>query len=247
MPEFVRAFLKAPGWDIPGSMLQVAPQTRRDLISWVTRDETLSNILEEARKDDDGDAAHDLSHLLRVAIWTLRFSSGSAEPREAVAAALLHDYVNVPKNHPDRARASELSAEKALPLLRRVGFSESACTRICDAIRDHSFSRGAKPVHPLGQALQDADRLEALGAIGLMRVFSTGARMGTAYFNAEDPWAKSRSLDDSRYSIDHFFTKLLKLPDSFLTPGGRQEAALRVKRLESFLDDLALELGEPRP
>lgn len=155
--------------------------------------------------------------------------------------------MNVPKNHPDRARASELSAQAAEPLLRAAGFDEPARTRIRDAIRDHSFSRGATPATTLGKALQDADRLEAVGAIGLFRVASTGARMGASYFHPEDPWATSRELDDRKHSVDHFFTKLLKLQETFHTPAGREEALRRSQVLERFLDDLALELGEPRP
>jgi uncharacterized protein len=196
---------------------------------------------------EHGDAAHDGSHLLRVALFTLKFAGNEVDPRESVAAALLHDLVNVPKNHPDRARASEFSAEAAAPLLAQADFSPAAISRIQAAIRDHSFSRGARPTELLGQALQDADRLEAIGAIGLMRVFSTGARMGTGYFHTEDPWAKSRELNDQQFSVDHFFTKLLKLPASFLTEGGKAEAAKRVRRLEVFLDDLADEIGEARP
>jgi uncharacterized protein len=176
----------------------------------------------------------------------MRFAP-EADPRECVAAALLHDHVNLPKNHPERARASELSAEAACPILTGAGFSPASITRVQAAIRDHSFSRGAVPSETLGQALQDADRLEALGAIGLMRVFSTGARMGASYFHPEDPWAANRPLNDAAFSLDHFFTKLLKLPASFLTSGGKQEAAKRVRRLEAFLDDAADEIGEPRP
>jgi uncharacterized protein len=228
-------------------MRSAAPTTRAELLAWAQRDEILSSILNEARKAEHGDAAHDLSHLVRVALFTIRFAEDAVDPRECVAAALLHDHVNLPKNHPERAKASELSAEAAGPILARAGFGEDAILRIKDAIRDHSFSRGAVPSGILGRALQDADRLEALGAIGLMRVFSTGARMGTSYFHADDPWAKDRALDDSRYSIDHFFTKLLKLPATFLTPGGRAEAEKRGRRLEAFLDDAADEIGEPRP
>lgn len=223
------------------------PQTRAELLAWVEQDPALRSILDEARKAEHGDAAHDLSHLFRVALFTMRFAGPDTDPRECVAAALLHDHINVPKNHPDRARASEFSAEAAAPILAKAGFAPAAIARVQNAIRDHSFSRGAIPTEALGRALQDADRLEAIGAIGLMRVFSTGARMGAGYFHAEDPWAKARPLDDSAFSIDHFFTKLLKLPATFLTPGGRAEAEKRGRRLRAFLEDIADEIGEPLP
>lgn len=193
----------------------------------------------------DGDAAHDIAHLYRVALWTCRILGDPARVDEAIAAALLHDFVNVPKNHPDRARASELSVSEARPLLQRAGFSAAETEHICTAIRQHSYSRGEKPTEPLAMSLQDADRLEALGAIGIMRCYSTGVRLGTRYFHPEDPWGKNRRLDDSAFSLDHFFTKLLRLPDTMNTAAGRQEACARVRPMQAFLDSLGSELGDP--
>jgi uncharacterized protein len=154
--------------------------------------------------------------------------------------------VNVPKNDPRRAQASALSAERAREILPAHGFDPSAIDRIADAIEDHSYSRGAMPRSALGRALQDADRLEALGAIGLFRTISTGARMGAAYFCAEDPWARGRALDDKRYSIDHFFTKLFEIPRSMQTAIGRAEAEKRAAFLRAVIDAVGDELGEPR-
>ena len=173
--------------------------------------------------------------------------AGPRWTREAVAAALLHDAVNPPKDSPKRARASERSAALARERLHALGFAPESVTRIADAIRDHSFSRGAVPATPLGCALQDADRLEALGAIGLLRCISTGVRMGGAWFEADDPWAEIRPLDDTRYSVDHFFTKLLKLPATMRTVAGRAEAERRAAFLRDFLSRLGEELGRPAP
>lgn len=207
----------------------------------------LAPLLEEVRGLLEEDPAHDLHHALRVADWTVRLSAGEVSPRLALAAALLHDVVNVPKSSSARATASERSAAVARELLPRHGFSASEVTLVADAIRDHSFSRGARPESALGRALQDADRLEALGALGLMRCISTGAQMGARYFDPSDPWAERRELDDKRYSVDHFFTKLLGLPARMNTEPGRREAERRVAVLESFLDALEAELGAPRP
>ena len=132
-----------------------------------------------------------------------------------------------------------------MPHLEAAGFDSPARSRIHDAIRDHSFSRGAVPTGPLGRALQDADRLEALGAIGVFRNISTGARMGSAYFDAEDPWARSRPLDDKAYSVDHFFVKLLRLPATMTTDAGRDEATRRARVIIGLVDALAEELGVP--
>lgn len=207
----------------------------------------LGALLAAVRELLDDDPGHDVEHCLRVLGWTLRCGGGGLDPREAIAAALLHDVVNVPKDDPRRADASRLSAQRARALLPAHGLSAERIDRIAEAIEDHSYSRGAVPRSDLGRALQDADRLEALGALGLCRTLSTGARMGARYFHPSDPWAERRELDDRRYSVDHFFTKLLRLADTLHTEVGRAEARRRAELLERFLDQLADELGVPRP
>ncbi|MFO0745595.1 MAG: HD domain-containing protein [Myxococcota bacterium] len=220
---------------------------RSDLLAFVAADPELARLNAFAAERMDDDPGHDLAHCLRVALWTIELGRPlGVDPREAVAAALLHDIVNVPKDHPDRHRASERCAEVAQAELPAFGFDAAAVERIADAIRDHSFSRGAVPTGALGQALQDADRLEALGALGLFRCISTGARMGARYYHDADPWARERALDDRAYSIDHFFKKLLGLPATMLTAAGRAEGERRAAFLRTTLDALASELGEPR-
>lgn len=206
----------------------------------------------EDQLQNQGSAGHDLAHFLRVTLWTLKissaeFESDAVDAREAIAAALLHDIVNVPKNSPLRKEASRLCAEKAESILPSHGFSSQAIARICEAIRCHSFSRGEVPKTPLAKALQDADRLEALGSIGIMRCISVGTQMKTDFFHSADPWAKQRSLDDARFSIDHFFVKLLKLPETMTTRAGRTEALQRAETMKAFLKKLGEELGEPAP
>jgi uncharacterized protein len=177
----------------------------------------------------------------------LRLADGAIDPRLVIAAALLHDIVNVPKNSPERASASELSARAAADLLPQHGFSSAETADVVAAIRTHSFSRSESPTNELGRVLSDADRLEALGVIGLFRTISTGVRMGAHYFDADDPWATDRPLDDRAYSVDHFFTKLFRLPETLSTERGRKEAHRRVAFLHATLVELATELGTDPP
>ncbi len=222
-----------------------------ELEARVACDPALALLLAESRARDvtaaTPDPTHDTAHALRVAHWTLRLGGVEVDAREAIAAALLHDAVNPEKDSPERALASTRSAELARERLAALEFGPPAIDRIADAIRDHSFSRGAVPATPLGRALQDADRLEALGAIGLLRCISTGVRMGGAWFHADDPWAEARPRDDARYSVDHFFTKLLTLPATMRTEGGRVEAEQRAALLREFLAGLGRELGRLPP
>ena len=226
-------------------MIQALPADREALVAAMREDPRLGPLLARVDAAMDDDPGHDLAHVLRVALWTLRIGADAIDPDEGVAAALLHDIVNVPKNSPDRGRASELCAAQARSWLPEHGFDKDAIERIADAIRDHSFSRGAVPQSPLGQALQDADRLEALGVIGLFRCISTGSRMGARYFHDADPWAvRGRARDDRAYSIDHFFEKLLGLHATMNTAAGRAEALRRTAYLEATLTQLGDEIGE---
>jgi uncharacterized protein len=218
-------------------------------LEWIEKDADLRRVHAYVRgkfaNEASPDPGHDLAHFLRVALWTCRIGGASIDPREGAASALLHDIVPIPKDSPLRKQASRLCAEEAERVLPGLGFEPPAVARISEAIRCHSFSRGEKAVTPLAMALQDADRLEALGSIGIMRCLSTGARMGTAYFHGDDPWAASRALDDRAYSIDHFFTKLLRLPSTMTTEAGRLEAEHRAGIMRDFLLHLGEELGKP--
>ena len=218
-----------------------------DVQDYIAADGGLSRLAAEAAARTGDDPAHDLAHFHRVALWTVRIGGAAVDRRAAVAAALLHDVVNVPKNSPLRAEASRLSAELAQELLPSAGFAEAARIDIVDAIRTHSFSRGETPRSALGDALQDADRLEALGALGIFRCIATGARLGGRFFDADDPWAVRRPLDDARFSIDHFFVKLLRLPATMRTAAGRAEAERRAELLRITVRALGDELGRPAP
>src|SRR5262249_3881418 len=99
----------------------------RDLIA---NDELLSALAKASGAATCGDPAHDLLHCLRVADWTLAIAKDDVDARTCVAAALLHDVVNVPKDAPDRAEASAHSAARARDLLVQHGFSALAAEDI---------------------------------------------------------------------------------------------------------------------
>lgn len=222
-------------------------ETADEFLADIESDEALRAILDEVRRRMDLDPAHDLAHLVRVARWTVRLAGDSVDRRLAIAAALLHDIINIPKTSPDRPLASERSATFARELLPRLGFDANDVEVAAGAIRDHSFTRGAVPESHLGRALQDADRLDALGVIGTFRSIAMGAHMGLEFVHATDPWATARELDDTSYSVDHFFKKLLRLPDTFQTEAGRAEARRRAEFMRALLAELGRELDVPAP
>jgi uncharacterized protein len=194
-----------------------------------------------------GDLAHDALHVLRVFRWALRLSEeAGADPDLAGAAALLHDLVHIPKDHPDRPLGGERSAQAAGGVLSEAGYSADEVGRVVEAIRTSSWSRGRAPTCPEGVVLQDADRLDALGAIGVARTFATAQAIGTdesSLYHPADPLAlTARPLDDRRRAVDHFAAKLLRLADGMHLPTARAEARRRHATMEAFLAALGAEL-----
>ncbi|KPB36581.1 HD domain-containing protein [Pseudomonas syringae pv. maculicola] len=194
------------------------------------------------------DGAHDVSHLLRVwkNVCAIRDREGG-DARVLIAATLLHDCVSVEKDSPFRSSASRLAAARARELLTEMGWDEESIAAVAHAIEAHSFSAAITPLTLEARILQDADRLDSLGMIGVARTFYVSGRMGRQLYEPNDPHASQRPYDDRNFAADHFHTKLLHLADSFQTDTGTQMAKIRHDRLKRFLDELMEEIGAPQP
>lgn len=191
-----------------------------------------------------GDVAHDLEHIRRVVRNARRLAVAEGASLDVVVpAAWLHDCVAVPKDSPERKRASRLAAIEASRLLVAWGAALDVIPEIAHAIEAHSFSGGIAPRSIEAGVVQDADRLDALGAVGLARCLMLGAEMGRPFYVPADPFCERREPDDLASSIDHFYTKLLGLAATFTTAAGRAEAARRTDTLRRFLEDLRHELA----
>ncbi len=183
------------------------------------------------------DGSHDLSHLLRVWRNAAAIAAGEAVCDMAllVAAVILHDCVAVEKDSPLRAQASRLAAARARDVVEAFGWSRARVDGLVHAIESHSFSAGIAAETLEARILQDADRLDAIGAIGIARCFYVAGRMGSALYDPLDPEAADRALDDRRFAFDHFAAKLFRLADGFATRTGQAAAAERVATMRSFV------------
>ncbi len=191
------------------------------------------------------DSAHDISHFRRVWMTARKIMiHHQADPLVVLTACYFHDIVSLPKNHPERSQSSRLAARKTRDILHRdfPDFPPDRFAAVEHAIEAHSFSAGIAPKSIEAKIVQDADRLEALGAIGLARVFAVSGALGVALFDAEDPFADARSLDDRAFALDHFQTKLLRLPDTMQTDVGRELAQHNADFLVHFMAKLSAEL-----
>ncbi|TFW22426.1 HD domain-containing protein [Massilia arenosa] len=189
-----------------------------------------------AAEANDGDGAHDMAHLHRV--WgnarRLLAAQPEADALIVLAACYLHDLVNLPKNHPDRALASRQSAEYATKRLHILDFPPDLLAGVAHAIEAHSFSARITPRTIEAQIVQDADRLDALGAVGLARLFYIAGRMGSMLAHPNDPLAEARDLDDRTYALDHIIVKLATLPGMMNTAEARRIGDQRLADLHEF-------------
>jgi uncharacterized protein len=190
------------------------------------------------------DVAHDIEHVRRVVANARQIGAVEGARLDIVVpAAWLHDCVHVPKNSPDRPRASALAAAEAMRLLAAWGQPADTLPAIAHVIEAHSFSAGIAPESLEARVLQDADRLDALGAVGLARCLMLGGVLGRPLYVPDDPFCGRREPDDLASTIDHFYTKLLHLAGQFQTGAGRAEAVRRTDFLRRYLGELAHELA----
>jgi uncharacterized protein len=215
------------------------PMPTTELDAWRTH---LAAIAREAAAQD-ADGAHDANHLERV--WrnaqAMLADYPQADVLVVLAACYLHDLVNLPKNDPARARASGMSAVAAVKQLAALGFPADRLDAVAHAIEAHSFSAGIAPRTLEAKIVQDADRLDGLGAVGLARMFYTAGRMGSSLAHGSDPLACHRPLDDTAYSLDHIAAKLARLPGMMQTEAGRRLGEARLALLVEFRAAFAAE------
>ena len=190
------------------------------------------------------DPAHDMGHIRRVVANARRLAAAEgAEMAVVLPAAWLHDCVVLPKDSPQRAEASRMAAEQAGRYLREEGYQAGYIPAIEHAITAHSFSAGIPPQTLEAKIVQDADRLDALGAIGIARTLLLGGIMGKPLYDADEPLPLTRVPDDRQNVIDHFYVKLLKLSDMMHTAAGREEGRRRTRLMTTYLEELGRELA----
>jgi uncharacterized protein len=204
-------------------------------------------LRQSAQQQMQQDPAHDLAHLDRVWInaQLIANSFDGVNLRVLLGAAYLHDLVNLPKDAPNRCQASALSAKAAAPILRGLGFSTAEIDAAGNAITAHSFSAKIPPESIEAEILRDADRLDALGAIGIARTFVVAGATGRALYDPADPFATNRALDDQIWAIDHWQAKLLQLPNDMLTTKGCEIAEMRAHIMLDYLSQLSDEITAP--
>lgn len=185
------------------------------------------------------DSAHDLGHIERVVQNAKRYAAMEhANLNVVVPAAWLHDCVTISKGSPDRAYASTMAAVRARDFLISINYDKFLVEQIAHAIEAHSYSANIEATRIEAKIVQDADRIDALGAIGISRCLLVGGSLNRTLYSTEDPFCGDRTPDDENFCIDHFFKKLFGIADTLQTDAAKIDAVKRVKFMKIYLAEL---------
>ncbi|HCH1721425.1 TPA: HD domain-containing protein [Vibrio parahaemolyticus] len=196
-------------------------------------------FLEFMQQEMQVDAAHDIEHVKRVVKTAKQLcDEENADIAIVLPAAYLHDCFTYPKDHPNREQSSAIAAKKAIAYLESIQYPQHYHDAIAHAIEAHSFSANIRPNTLEAQIVQDADRLDALGAIGVTRCIQVSTHFNAQLYNDNDMFAKERELNDKQFTVDHFQTKLFKIVDTMNTESAKLEANKRKAFMQTYLKQL---------
>ncbi|EJF4091273.1 HD domain-containing protein [Vibrio parahaemolyticus] len=196
-------------------------------------------FLEFMQQEMQVDAAHDIKHVKRVVKTAKQLcEEENADIAIVLPAAYLHDCFTYPKDHPNRKQSSAIAAKKAIAYLESIQYPQHYHDAIAHAIEAHSFSANIRPNTLEAQIVQDADRLDALGAIGVTRCIQVSTHFNAQLYNDNDMFAKERELNDKQFTVDHFQTKLFKIVDTMNTESAKLEANKRKAFMQTYLKQL---------
>jgi uncharacterized protein len=192
----------------------------------------------------DADSAHDFDHVLRVVAMADRIAQAEGADWEVVhAAALLHD-IGLDEG---RAAHETSAANRAKEILRTQGYAEDFCDNVAHAIESHRFRSGPTPQTLEAKVLFDADKLDAIGAIGVARAFAFGAHRGQKLWGEVPSDYVDQMNDDEvdpreHTAVHEFHVKLSKIKDRMFTATGKQIAHERHVFMVKFYEQLDREV-----
>jgi len=179
---------------------------------------------------------HSKSHVERVYNLALRIAKEENADLDVVkAAALLHDVARALEDEGKIDDHAAEGAKMARKLLEEVNFPREKIDKIIHCIEVHRFRKNVKVESLEAKILQDADRLDIIGAIGIARVFARG---GWENMPIHDPSIPPKKKYDGRSltSVNHIYEKILKVKDTFNTAAAKKIAEERHKFVEQFLE-----------
>lgn len=204
-----------------------------------------NKLLKIAKKKYGGDdPSHDFGHILRVLSNATNIAAEEkADMDILLPAVLFHDVINYPKNSPKAKLASDESAECIKKILKNIKeYPQDKIPKVVYAVSVCSFDKGVTPRELEAKILQDADGLEATGAISIMRTYASTGQMKKPFYNTGDPFCKNREPNPHEYALDLFYKRLLKIKERCHTKKAKEIATRRTRFLLEFLQEFKQEL-----
>ena len=184
---------------------------------------------------------HDKFHVERVCNLAMRIArEENADLDVVTAAALLHDIARAMEDEGKIADHATEGARMARKILEEVGFPQEKIARVIHCIEAHRFRKGIEARSLEAKILQDADRLDIIGAIGMARVFARGGWGNKPIYDPTIP-RKEKYDGKSLTSVNHIYEKILKVKDTINTNTAKEIAEERHKFAEQFLERLLRE------
>jgi uncharacterized protein len=196
-------------------------------------------------KQTKTDPSHDFQHVLRVLNLSLKIGvEEGADSEILIPAALFHDIIVYRKDSFNSKNEAQESSEFAKNILKKInGYPKNKIAAVAECIKQCSFSKGIKPDLLESKIIQDADRLEATGAISIMRTFSSCGQMSKQFYDPSDPFCLNGFVE-FRSGLDLFYRRLLIVESGMHSQLAKEIAKRRTVFLKFFLKELRLELEE---
>lgn len=203
----------------------------------------LTKIAQERQVKDD--PTHDFEHIKRVTNMAIKIAGTvGADLDVVIPAALFHDTVVYPKDSPQSAHEANESAEVAGELLRHIkSFPVDKIELVKTCISECSFTKGIMPGLLESKVLQDADMLESVGAVAVMRVFSAGGKMNRGFY-LPTKTLQEKYEKEARTGVGMFYRRLFVIESRMHTALGKRLAKKRTIFLRTFLAQFTTELQE---
>jgi len=202
------------------------------------KEEFFNELKKEIQSYFEKGGSHAFDHTQRVFNMAVKLAEAEKADLDIVkASALLHDIARLKEDNNECECHAQEGCKLAKEILEKTGFPKEKIEKVCYAIEVHRHSTGIKPESKEAAIIQDADRLDALGAITIARMFSTGGKLGTPLYNPDIPFGKTYPGYKSDSTIHRFHAKILKItPEMFNTKLAKEIAKDRYKFVEEFLN-----------
>lgn len=201
------------------------------------KEEFFKELKEKIQSNFEEGGSHAFDHTERVYNLALKIGKKEKADLDVIgAAALLHDIARLKEDNKEVECHAEHGAKMAEKILKEMNFPKDKIDGVIHSIKVHRHSKGLIAETKEAKIIQDADRLDALGAVTVGRMFSTGGKINRPLYKPEVPFGKVHRGYYSESTIHGFYSKILKItPDNFNTSFAKKLARGRYKFVEKFL------------